>query len=179
MSAIGILGGSFNPPHFGHQMMALFAIESGEVDSVLVIPTFQHALGKELAPYEARLEMCRLTMEPLGKRVEISDIESKREGASRTLDTLELLERRGHQDMRLLIGADILAETHLWHRWDAVARLAPPLVFRRHGYEGGVLLEPPNVSSTALRKRLKSRDSAQGLAPASVLSYIAKQGLYR
>ena len=52
MTAVGIFGGSFNPPHLGHQVLMLLALESKEVDKILMIPTFKHAFDKELAPFE-------------------------------------------------------------------------------------------------------------------------------
>lgn len=179
---LAVFGGSFNPPHLAHQMAALAALESGAVDVVWMIPTFQHAFAKELAPFADRVEMCERLAAPLGARVVVSRIEAELGGESRTLVTLERLAALlPEARLRLLIGADILAETASWHRWDRVIELAPPLVFGRAGHpeSAGCDLVLPDISSTEIRRRLAAGEDVGGLLPEAVRTYIVGRGLYR
>jgi len=206
MTRIALFGGSFNPPHVAHQLVALYALETQPVDEVWFIPTYVHAFGKPLASFEARMKMCELATAPLGSRVKISRAEeelAKKPGfvASRTFDLLEHLAQgnEGHE-FRLLVGTDILSETHKWYRWDDVVARAPLIVIGRAGHplpEGssatGVTM--PSISSTYIREllakgkppgRASTEPSGTGgneelrqLLPKEVLWYIADHHLYR
>jgi nicotinate-nucleotide adenylyltransferase len=186
---IGLFGGSFNPPHLAHQLVALYMLESQPIDELWFIPTFRHPFGKELAPFADRVEMCRLAMAPLGARVTISELEAElaaRPGfvSSRTLDLVEELEaRHPGARFRLVLGSDILGETDKWYRWDELARRAPPLVVGRAGHlpAGGSAtdLVMPEVSSTEVRRRLASGEPVDNLLPREVVRYIGRRGLYR
>jgi nicotinate-nucleotide adenylyltransferase len=180
MTALAIFGGSFNPPHVAHQLACLWVLETQPVDALLVVPTFRHPFEKALAPFADRVEMCRLMAAPLGGRVEVSTIEAELGGeSSRSLYMLEALAaRRPGARLRLVIGADILAETPKWHRWADVAALAPPIVLGRAGFPGGELALA-DVSSTEVRARLASGRPIDGLVPTSVRTYLEAKGLYR
>lgn len=178
---VAVFGGSFNPPHLAHQMAALGALETA-ADAVWMIPTFRHAFGKDLAPFADRVEMCRRIAAALGDRVVVSRLEQELGGESRTLHTLERLrELLPDASFRLLVGADILAETASWYRWDEVAQMAPPLVLGRAGVPAPVACDLilPDISSTEIRRRLAGGEEVRGLLPESVLGYIVERGLYR
>lgn len=192
MKRVGLFGGSFNPPHVAHQLVALYVLET-QVDEVWFVPTYSHPFGKDLAAYDHRVAMCELAAAPLGARARVSRAEellARQPGfvASRTLDLIEHLEAT-HRDceLHLVVGTDILGETDKWHRWDEVVRRAPLIVVGRTGYElpaGSVAtgVTMPEVSATRVRELLASsgptdRDVAQ-LLPAAVLRYIAGHGLY-
>jgi nicotinate-nucleotide adenylyltransferase len=181
MSTIAIFGGSFNPPHVGHEALCLILLEAFGIDQVWLVPTFRHYFGKELIDFEHRFAMCERMAAAFGEPVQVSPVERELDAPeSRMLDTLQELQRRHpNEKFRLAIGADILQETDRWHRWDEVAALAPPLVFGRKGYEGGVLPSPPDVSSTQIREAIAAGESARHLVSPSVLAYIEEQGLYR
>jgi nicotinate-nucleotide adenylyltransferase len=190
MTTIAVFGGSFNPPHVAHQMVALYVLETIAVDELWIVPTWRHVFGMELACYDDRVAMCELAAAPLGPRCVVSRIEeelARREGfiASRTLDTLDAITAaRPGVELRLVIGADILAETAKWYRWDEVVRRAPPIVVSRGGYPrppelASTELEITTLSSTAVRARLAAGHDASGLLPRSVIGYIAGKGLYR
>jgi nicotinate-nucleotide adenylyltransferase len=177
---IGLFGGSFNPPHVAHQMVMLYVLETCDLDALWMIPTYRHPFAKELVAFEHRCRMCELAAAALGARVEVSRIEGElARPVSRTLDTIEVLTAR-HPDtrFRLVIGADILHESHKWYRWDRIVELAPPIVVGRAGLDGAGV-DMPAVSSTEIRARLGRGDSAEALVPRGVLRYIAEQGLYR
>lgn len=178
---IALFGGSFNPVHVAHQLVALYVLETQPIDELWLVPTYAHPFGKPLAPFEHRVAMCELAAAALGPRVQVSRAEeelAKQPGfvASRTLD---LIEHVGG-DLRLVIGSDILAETAQWHRWDEVARRAPPIVVARPGWPGGGEVAITDVSATRVRELLAGNDRAvEALVPARVLRYIAAHGLYR
>lgn len=184
--AIAIFGGSFNPPHLAHQMMCLVALETGAVDEVWMLPTYRHAFGKTLAPFEDRVAMCELAARVFHGRVVVDPIErelAEGGGESRTLHTLTALAAR-HPDaaFRLLVGEDILAEKHLWHRWEDVVRLAPPIVVGRAGApdaDATAGFDLPAISSTDVRARIARGESAVPLVSRPVMDYIAGRGLYR
>ncbi len=165
-------------------MACLYVVETQPVDAVLVVPSFRHPFDKDLVPFEARVEMCRLAMAPLGPRVVVSDVEAELgEARVRTLTMLEELARREPgAGLRLVIGADLLAERERWWRWPDVERLAPPLVIGRSGYplpaEVGPTPELPAVSSSDIRARLAAGLAIDALVPRSVARFIAERGLY-
>ena len=186
---IGLLGGSFNPPHVGHALLALYVLETTALDELWLVPTWRHAFGKDLAAYDDRVAMCELVAAALGPRVVVSRVEEEvarvRGGESRTLYTLEHLAAAWPDARwRLVIGTDILAETSAWLRWDEVCRRAPPIVVGRgaHPPPPGADVAPltmPAVSSTDVRARIRRGDDAAGLVPRAVLGYIARRGIYR
>ncbi|MAQ19547.1 MAG: nicotinate (nicotinamide) nucleotide adenylyltransferase [Sandaracinus sp.] len=185
---IAVYGGSFDPPHVAHVLVACWARVSGDVDRVLVVPTFEHAFGKRSAPYEDRVTMCERAF-GLVAGCEVSRIEEEL-GASRTLPVLQALhERHPGARFRLVIGTDILPDTPKWHRWDEVARLAPPLVVGRAGHEppadllaehglDALPLTMPELSSTEVRRRLGAGESVTGMVPTAVAEYVRDRGLY-
>jgi len=180
----GVFGGSFDPPHVSHALACLWAVETGEVDRVLVVPCGQHALGKELqTSFDDRMEMCRRAFARLEAFVEILDIEGRRGGASYTVDTLRALqEQRPGHGWRLLIGSDILEEADRWKSWEEIERRAPPLVIPRMTAEMEELGGTDDLrllSSTWLRDRLEKGDLPPGLIAHSVLAFIQERGLYR
>jgi nicotinate-nucleotide adenylyltransferase len=68
MTRIALFGGSFNPPHVAHQLVALYVLETQPIDELWIVPVYTHALGKQLADYEHRVAMCELAAAPLGSR---------------------------------------------------------------------------------------------------------------
>lgn len=179
---LAVYGGSFNPPHLAHQMACLAVLETQRVDRILMVPCYRHAFGKDLAPFDDRVEMCRMAAALFGGLVEVSTVESELgEGESRTYHTLQALAaRQPGASFRLLVGADVLAEQDSWYRWDDVVAIAPLIVVGRAGVPGGDhAFQLPAISSTEVRARLARGESAEPLVPRSVLDYIAGRGLYR
>ena len=191
MTRVALFGGSFNPPHAAHQLVGLYILEPQPVDELWFVPTYAHPFGKELASYDHRIAMLELAAAPLGARAKVSRAEellAKRPGfvASHTLDLVDYLAGEGHA-LRLVVGTDILGESHKWHRWDDVVARAPLIVVGRAGHplpDGSVATDitMPEISSTRIRELLAAglaNDELRGLLPRSVLGYIAQHDLYR
>ena len=178
---LGVYGGSFDPPHLAHALAVGAGLCARGLDRVLIVPTYAHAFNKRLAPFEHRLRMCELTFMHL-RGVEISSVERDLPAPSLTLNTLRALSAR-HPDaqLRLLIGADILSQTHAWHDFTAVQQLAPPVVIERQGFEPHDPTQPalPAISSSEIRRRLAAGESTRGWLSPSVEQYIAAHQLYR
>ena len=176
---IALFGGSFNPPHIGHTLAIIWAL-SQRVDKVLVVPAFKHEFGKDLAPFQHRVEMCRLAFGWL-PNVVISTAEQAL-GHSRTFDTichLYNVEGRSNIQLRLLIGTDILEQKDQWYKWEEVEKLAPPIVLGRIGYpKRGVHNYLPDVSSSCIRQMLVNRESTDEVLHPDVYRYIKEWRLY-
>ena len=180
---VAVFGGSFNPPHIAHVLAAVYVLSTEPLDEVLVVPVYRHPFAKELAPYEDRLEMCRLAFSWI-PRVRISTVERELGGESLTLRTLEHL-ASAHPDwsMRLLLGADVIGDLSKWHRFDRIEAIAPPLFVGRAGVATEGAPEPllPKISSTEVREAIGRGEieRVEKLVPHAVLSYAAEHGLYR
>jgi nicotinate-nucleotide adenylyltransferase len=191
-----IYGGSFDPPHMGHQMACLYLLQALEMEAVWLVPTAQHAFGKSLIPYAHRRAMCELMAQPFGQQVQISDVERDAGGTSYSLDTLSRLKEQ-HPERRfaVVIGADVVADLPRWHRACELVQLAPLVVLGRAGVVPPrmvtvgttvVFMEPPQVnlpdiSSRGLRAALGHSDYPSKVdqqMPKSVAHYIMAHGLY-
>lgn len=190
MKRVALFGGSFNPPHVAHQLVALYVLQTQPVDELWFVPVWDHVFHKALAPFADRVAMCELAAAPIaGARVDRCEEELARQpgfAGSRTFELVELLRaREPGLELRLVIGTDILRDTHKWYRWDDLARAAPPIVIARPGHpvpEGQAhTVVMPDISSTRIRDALSGAASEPlaGLLPARVLEYIEAHGLYR
>lgn len=185
---VALFGGSFDPPHLAHVLAVRHTLETREVDRVLVVPVLAHAFEKDLAPFEHRIRMTELAMSGIAG-AEVSRVEEELGAPSRTLRTVRAL-ATAHPEwaLRLLIGADILAERDRWLGWDEIVSRAPPLVLGRPGARDPSAPTPvlPDISSSRVREALRStpgsRRKVSELAawvPESVLAYIDEHDLYR
>ena len=181
---VAIFGGSFNPPHVGHVLAVAYVLACVELDRVLVVPTYRHPFAKSNAPFDDRMEMCRLAFADFA-RVEVSSVEADLGGESRTVRTLEHL-RAQHPRwaMRLVVGGDVVHELDRWSEPERVRALAPPIVLGRIGYTLPPHLEDaprvlPDVSSTDIRHAIARGDLESTLLPRRVAEYVRTHGLYR
>jgi nicotinate-nucleotide adenylyltransferase len=181
--SIALLGGSFNPPHVAHLMAAYWTLATQDVSEVWLLPSYRHPFGKDLAPFEDRLEMCALAARGL-RGVGVCGAEAELAGdplVGKTARTLEHLHAK-HPDhaFSLVIGADVLPDTGKWYRWDRVEALARIIVVGREGFPavpGAPSL--PAISSTEIRARLARGEDVSGLVPRRVRAYVEAKGLYR
>jgi nicotinate-nucleotide adenylyltransferase len=195
--AIGILGGTFDPVHNGHLVLATTAAEILRLERLLVVPAREspHKAGHEAAPPEARLELLRLAFRGL-PGIEVSDVELRRPPPSYTVDTLDELARR-HAGGRfiLLLGVDALAAFPRWRDAARIARQARIAAFAREGHDERIVddvrravpgleierLATPRIgiSATWVRERVGKGLPVAGFVPESVAAAIAAMGLYR
>lgn len=180
---VAIYGGSFDPPHVAHVLTAAYVLAVGGFSRVIVVPVFRHAFDKVLAPFEHRVRMCELAF--AGLPVEVSRVEAELAPPSYTLHTVERLVAE-HPDWEpaLVVGSDVLHESHKWHRFERLVALAPLFVVGRQGHAHpeappAVL---PEVSSSEVRQLLAEGTDARRLAavvPLLVRQYVAAEGLYQ
>jgi nicotinate-nucleotide adenylyltransferase len=178
---VAVYGGSFDPPHIVHALVASYVLGSHAIDKLIVVPAGQHPFAKDLAPHEHRVAMCELAMRHV-RDVEVSAIEAELPAPSLTLHTLEALQARMPDvQLRFVLGSDILPETSKWHAFDRICELAPPIVVRRAGYPASDAVGPtlPELSSSQLREMLRKGLSTEGYMDREVAAYVAKHGLYR
>ena len=171
-----LYGGSFDPPHFGHQMAILYLLEGGYADEVRVIPCFQHAFGKSLSPFALRVSYCEAMVRPFGKKAVVDPIEATLDCPSFSYQTAEALAARFPGDeLRWVIGSDAAQEVDRWAEPDRLRQTAPLLVLARQGANTPVVQPPlvlPEVASRDLRARLSRGEDLQGWVPKSVLEQL-------
>jgi nicotinate-nucleotide adenylyltransferase len=192
---IGVYGGTFDPPHVGHLLLASDAREALGLDRLIFIPTGAQPLKVDTPPVASpqdRLEMVRLAIAD-DAYYAVDDAEINRKGLSYTVDTLEHLSARfPAAKLYLLVGQDALASFDKWREPDRIREMATLAVMRRNGgiqgdqkskpVTGGVLevsTRRVDVSSTEIRERLKAGRSIKGFVPESVERFIDARGLYR
>ncbi len=188
----GIFGGSFDPPHLCHLLLAVSAIEAGWVDEVWWIPLLNHAFGiKAPSPFADRAQMVERMISPYHPRMRWEDIEASRRGPSYTIDTVrDLQARHPGVEFVLLAGSDILAEFHRWKDHEELLQRVPLRIVGRlgeeslgqMGFHSRIQLLPialPQVSSSSLRQRLRQGLPGEPLIPPRVAEYIRARGLYR
>ncbi len=181
MKQVALMGGSFNPPHFGHLMAALYVRGSLPVDEVWLMPAYHHPFGKPLEGFGHRVAMCRAMAEDLGPWLQVSEIEKEVGEGGRTIDTLEyLLPKHPGTRFRLVLGSDILHDLPSWKSWDRIQGLVDVTVLHRAGYPDPRAVGPPlaEVSSTEIRRRLDSKQLPHDLVPRAVLGYLQAHHLY-
>jgi len=200
VARVGILGGTFNPPHLAHLVCASEAAWQLQLDRVLLTPVAL-APHKDTAAVdpglEERLRLCRLALQD-DERLDVCDLEIRRGGPSYTVDTLrELHARTPEDDLTFILGGDIALGLPSWHEPEAVLALATLAVAERSGAERRDVaarlkesfpgFEPPrffdmprlDISSSQIRRRIAEGRSIRYLVPDPVAEHIARERLYR
>lgn len=196
---IGLMGGTFNPPHMGHLLLAEWAKEEASLDEIVFIPAGNPYMkeGKQIASGEDRLEMVRLAI--LGQTdFVVSDIEISRTGYTYTCDTLEQLCREHPENQYYFImGADCLFAIENWYAPErifasciviAAARGNSPMeeleqkrlhLTERFGAKIMLLHFPDmELSSTEIRERIRNGKSIRYMVPDNVMQYIQQKKIY-
>jgi nicotinate-nucleotide adenylyltransferase len=187
---IGIYGGSFDPVHLGHLLVAQAATEELELDRLFFVPAAQSPFKPEnkMAPGALRLQWLRLAL--AGKlNCEVDDQEILRGGISYTVDTVRSYAQRfSGAKLFYLIGADNAAKLNEWRQPEELAKLAEFVVVPRPG--GGAAVFPPpfrgrtlrgfpfGVSSSGIRARMQAGLPIENLVPAAVAEAIRNAGVY-
>lgn len=182
---IGIYGGTFDPIHHGHLILAREAAESLDLEQVIFVPAARspHKLDGATAPASARLAMVRAAVnaEP---RFAVDDLELNRPPPSFTIDTIETFAARDpHRRFSLLVGEDNADTLETWHRFAELRAMVELVVLER----SGLLREHPyravrrhiDISATDIRKRVASGASIRYLVPTPVEEIIRERQLYR
>lgn len=187
---VGLFGGTFDPPHIGHLIVARDACDLLHLDRIFFVPAHQppHKLDQGVTDASLRLAML-LAATAADDRFEICEIELKRDGPSYTVDTLrQLHEERPAETFFLLLGADQIRDLHTWREPHEVARLSQIVLMSREGVAAGpknalvaesIEVTRIGVSSTAVRQRVAEGRSIRYLVPAGVEKIIVSRGLYR
>ncbi len=189
---LGVLGGTFDPPHVGHLIVASDVCAALRLDRLLLVPAAAppHKRGRVHASAELRLEMVRAAIAG-DPRLEVDDLELRREGESYSADTLrQLTAREPEAEIFFVIGVDQLREFASWREPDVVARLATLVAVSRAGDgapDGGGMAFPVlpvqvtriDLSATEIRRRIRDGEPIRYLVPDAVREIIEREGLYR
>ena len=200
MSRIGILGGTFNPIHNGHIMLAQYCKNEVQLDKIILVPTCTppHKSNKHLADESHRLKMCSLASNSL-EGFEVSDVEIRRKGKSYTYETLSYFKEIYPDDeLYFIMGADMFLSLHIWKNPEVIFSHSNIIAIPRdesniadlQSYYSSVI-QPmgakavilPNsvkqVSSTQIRDNINNKNIIKSLIDENVLDYIEKNNLYR
>ena len=181
---LGIYGGSFDPIHHGHLILAREAREQLGLDTVLFVPAamspFKNAPAAAAADRLAMLE-AGIANEP---GFAIDPMELHRAPPSYTIDTVEAIRKReGDAELFYLLGQDNVADLPKWHRFDDLAKLVQFVVLDRAGTPAShpyiVVQRKIDISATEIRNRVASRRSIRYLVPEAVENVIRSRGLYQ
>ncbi len=186
---IGILGGTFNPPHIGHLILAEEALTKLNLDKVIFIPTYvpPHKSIKENNAY-VRYKMVGLAC--MGNpKFETSKIELERRRVSYSVETLRKLRDKYGKAAKLffIAGSDLVDELESWKDIEEVLKLANFIIAKRPGFpvrkfrNNISIIEIPDakISSSMIRSRLRRSRTIRYLVPESVRLFIIKRGLYK
>jgi nicotinate-nucleotide adenylyltransferase len=194
---IGILGGTFNPPHLGHLVCGQEAYRELELDRVMLIPARipPHKSVEEEPGAEHRLELCRLAVRD-DDRFEVSALELERDGPSYTVDSLQMLTAHApNTDFFLIVGGDIAAGLPEWREPERVLELATLAVAKRRGTARGTVersldslrggerarffaMPRIGISSTMIRRRVRAGQPIRYFVPDRVADHIRRHDLY-
>ena len=194
---IGVLGGSFDPIHYGHLAIAEYARVALQLDQVVFVPAARQPLkhGRHDAEPAQRFEMARLAC-AANTSFEVSPIEIERLGPSYSVATLENLHKANPSEYYFILGADAASDLGHWYAAERIIELARIVVVGRPGVapnheqlivtfpplaERMLLLEGPHlgISSTLLRQRVAAGQSIRYLTPDAVIEYIMQYQLYQ
>ncbi len=194
--ALGLLGGTFDPPHLGHLVLGECARVQFDVERVCFMPAGDpyRKAARAVTAADERLAMTRLAIAD-NEAFGIDAREVERAGPTYTRDTLRELKREGIGEIVLILGGDALADMPNWHEPHEIAALARIVIapkglteaaIARHASDAG-LGEPPAVvempalpiSSSLIRERVRRGLPVRYLVPPAVEDYIQERGLYR
>ena len=190
---IGVFGGTFDPPHVGHLLLAADASDALRLDRLIFVPAGSQPFKVDTPPLASgpdRLEMLRLAVSGDSKYA-VDAAEINREGLSYTVDTLEhLAGQYAGSDLFFLLGQDAFAGFQQWRKPERILELSTLALMMRSGAAEVEELRKAkrlvvlstrrvDVSSTEIRDRLRKKKSIRGFVPESVERFIEARGLYR
>lgn len=192
---IAILGGSFDPPHLGHLLIARQVVDFSDADLVWLTPCFRHTFDKSLSAIEHRVTMTKMLIEA---KIDYCGEEIDNRLSGDSIDLMDLLKRKYPQHrFSFIIGSDNLAGFTRWGRWKELVSQNDFFVFPRPGFSARLsdygfnhsayrfhtvkhpLLTTLDISSSYIRKRIKKHLPIAHLVPEKVNEYIVKNKLYQ
>lgn len=193
---VAIFGGTFNPIHIGHLIMAQYVLNYTDIDKIIFVPNGvpPHKSDMEIASGKDRFEMVRLSIED-NPNLDISDFEIKKKTPSWTIDTLQFFSQK-YDQVYFMLGSDNLFDILKWKRSTEILRSFPLIVLPRQRNTRGVyklinhytdkycanitFVNMPliDVSSTEIRKLIKENKSIRYMVCSKVEEYIKRKGLY-
>ncbi|MFB4164853.1 nicotinate-nucleotide adenylyltransferase [Alteribacillus sp. JSM 102045] len=186
---IGLLGGTFDPPHIAHLIIAQEALSALQLDEVWFIPvhTPPHKVREKMADPSERYEMTKRAIAN-NESFQASAIELEREGPSYTIETIKtLIEMTEDTEFYFIIGGDMAEQLDTWKDIDTLKKMVTFVVAERPGYQGGPgendgikYIEVPQmeISSTVIRERCKESKSIRYYVPEEVWNFIEERDLY-
>ena len=185
---IAILGGAFNPPHWGHLSIARQTLDFCPVDQVWLMPTHSYdpLFNKKLASFKHRLAMVKLLKHP---KIKVSDFEKNISGVSHTYKVIKVLQKHYPKvNFSFLMGSDNLAQFHQWYRYKDLLKLLKFYIFPRENKHlklshpemeliRSPLLKSSLISSTYVRKAMQKGKNTKTLIPPKIKEYICKNKL--
>jgi len=197
VARIGLLGGTFNPPHIGHLVCATQALASLDLDEVLFVPVYEppHKEIETDPGVEHRVAMCRIAVAD-DDHLDVSTVEVDVPGPSYTVDTLSRLnDRRPGDQLTFIVGGDMALSLPSWREPAAILSLATLGVAEREGVrrtditerlselgtDNVTFFDMPriDVSSSLIRRSVAAGRPIRYLVPEGVADYISREGLYR
>ncbi len=186
---IGILGGTFNPIHYGHLILGEQVLGQLKLDRVIFVPTFipPHKSSKDVIGSHDRLNMIKLAVSG-NSRFTVSDLEMRRKGMSYTVDTLRQIKSKyPSSELFFICGSDLVSEIPKWKDVGEIYKLARFVLVKRPGFGKRLSGRPflkidvaqVDISSSLIRALVKSGRSIRYLTPANVVRYIEARRLYR
>ncbi|MEI6862830.1 MAG: nicotinate-nucleotide adenylyltransferase [Candidatus Omnitrophota bacterium] len=187
---IGLLGGTFNPIHIGHLILADEALSKLKLDKIVFIPTYipPHKSVESTTKPKERLKMVELAIED-NANFEVSNFEISSKKTSYSIDTLKEFRNKYGDDAELyfITGSDLLKDLFSWKNVNDIFKISKFIVANRPGYPvtdvpkevETVVITPIEVSAEDIRKRLKSGRSIRYLVPEKVRNYITERNLYK
>ncbi len=191
---VGILGGSFDPPHLCHQLLALSTLALEPIEMLWIIPCADHPFQKRMSSFEHRTQMCSLAFSRLGPEVHVVPIEKYLPAPSYTVRTLEHIHLlRPGIKLFFTMGSDILEQIPNWLEPEKLEYLSEIIIYLREGFPIQKIPAPlhrlrihdgyilPNIQSTHIRTDFKSPATFPNLSliDQKVSQYIQKHDLYR
>ncbi len=197
---IGLIGGTFNPVHYGHLILSEYVRDYCKLDKIIFIPTglSPHKLSNTVIHPKIRFHMTKLAIDS-NKYFSLTDIETCKTGISYTIDTIrEMKKIYKNQELYFIIGADSLFQLPTWNHYEKLIQETNIIVVNRPGGKNHLIQEKINeykelfggniiqvktplidISSSNIRDRVKNGRSIKYLLPENVEDYILQKGLYK
>jgi nicotinate-nucleotide adenylyltransferase len=197
VARLGLLGGTFNPPHIGHLVCAMQALDALDLDRVLLVPVHEppHKAAEADPGVDHRVELCRRAVAG-NEQLDVSLVDAEVPGPSFTVDTLSRLHDRCPGDhLTFIVGGDMAVSLPAWREPEAILELAALGVAEREGVRRADIVERLSdlgtenvrffdmprldISSSQIRRMVAAGRPIRYLVPDAVADYVEREGLYR